>query len=85
MAIGYEKAKNLMKQLDWKAKLMCEAGNGRRRAHIFLYHPKRLPRVYQVRDDSWSKLQKECRVCGHDGGHNEIWCYDHDGSNEALI
>lgn len=81
-AIGYEKAKNLMKQLDWKMRVTMEGEDLQR---VELYHPKR-PTVYPVRKDSYKKLYPECRVIGP--GENDrvaILCYDHAGSNEALI
>lgn len=78
--IGYEKAKNLMKQLDWKMKVVtddegveiCE-----------LYHPLR-PTRYKVRKDSAAKLLRKCRMIKRDG-NAAVLCFNHDGSNEALI
>lgn len=80
--IGYEKAKGLMKQLDWKMRLVAHGENVEK---IELYHPKR-PTVYAVRKDSGKKLLKECRViCRGDSDDTAILCYDHAGSNENLI
>lgn len=80
--IGYEKAKNLMKQLDWKLRVTMEGEELRR---VEIYHPKQ-QNVYQVRKDSYKKLYPECRVIGQ--GENSsvaILGYDHDGTNEDLI
>lgn len=80
--IGYEKAENLMKQLDWK---MRYTAHGEDVEKIELYHPKR-PTVYAVRKDSGKKLLKECRViCRCENDETAILCYDHAGSNEDLI
>lgn len=81
-AIGYEKAKNLMKQLDWKMRVTME---GEDLQAVELYHPNR-PTTYPVRKDSYKKLYPECRVIGQ--GENSrvaILCYNHAGSNESLI
>ena len=81
-AIGYEKTKNLMKQLDWKLRVTMEGEDLQR---VELYHPK-YPTVYLVRRDSYKRLYPECRVVGQ--GENSriaILCYDHTGSNEDLI
>lgn len=81
-AIGYEKAKNLMKQLDWKLRVTMEGEDLQR---VEVYHPNR-PIAYPVRKDSFKKLYPECRVIGH-GEYAEIAIlgYDHDGTNEDLI
>lgn len=81
MAIGFEQARNLMRQLDWKMRVTM---NGESVDGIELYHPKQ-PRTYKVRMDSGRKLITECRVCGRVNDRTAILCYDHDGSNERLI
>ena len=82
MIIGYEKARNLMAQLDWKMRV--EMDIGRTILRIELYHPNR-PDVYTVRIDSGKRLMTECRVCSRKDFQMEILCYDHDGSDETLI
>lgn len=82
VTIGYEKAKNLMKQLDWKLRVTME---GEELRSVEIYHPKQ-QNLYQVRKDSYKKLYAECRVIGQ--GENSsvaILGYDHDGTNEELI
>lgn len=81
MAIGFEQARNLMRQLDWKMRVTM---NGESVDGIELYHPKQ-HRTYKVRMDSGRKLITECRVCGRVNDRTAILCYDHDGSNERLI
>lgn len=56
MAIGYEKARNLMRQLDWKmrVKTICNSVEG-----IVLFHPRQ-EKEYTVRMDSGRKLMREC-------------------------
>lgn len=82
-AIGYDRAKNLMKQLDWKMRVTMD---GEDLQHVELYHPKN-PTTYPVRRDSYKKLYPECRVIGTAGEdyRTAILCYDHVGSDEALI
>ena len=80
--IGYEKAKNLMKQLDWKMRFTA---HGEEVRAIEIYHPCR-PTVYGVRRDTGQKLLKECRViCRGENNDTAILCYNHDGSDENLI
>lgn len=81
--IGYEKAKNLMKQLDWKLRVTM---NGEELVKAEVYHPKQT-NTYTVRKESYKKLYQECRVIGPAPGDDRtaILCYNHDGSNEALI
>lgn len=81
--IGYENAKNLMKQLDWKLRVTMD---GEELVKVEVYHPKR-PTVYTVRKNSFKRLYKECRVVGSapNDARTAILCYDHDGSNEELI
>lgn len=81
MAIGYEQAKNLMYQLDWK---MVAKTSDSGVEHIELYHPKQKNR-YTVRIDSGVKLLRKCRVVKRINSHTAILCYNHDGSNEDLI
>lgn len=52
MAIGYGRARNLMRQLDWKMRATVMMGSVNK---IELYHPKR-PATYTVRLDSGRKL-----------------------------
>ena len=40
MAIGYVRARNLMRQLDWKMRVTIMVGSVTK---IELYHPKRVP------------------------------------------
>ena len=82
MPIGYEKARNLMKQLDWKLRVTMD-GDEIVKAEV--YHPNRSA-VYTVRKDSYKKLYPECRVIGR-GECDEVAIlgYDHDGTNEELI
>ena len=56
MAIGYEKARNLMRQLDWKMQVttICDSVD-----KIVLFHPLQ-DREYTVRLDSGRKLMREC-------------------------
>jgi hypothetical protein len=81
MVIGYQKAKNLMVQLDWK---MAVTVKGEDIISITLYYPKQ-PNKYTVRRDSGKKLMKECWVCGHLNMETAVMCYDHEGSNPDLI
>ena len=81
MTIGYERARNLMMQLDWKMRVQME---GEVVEHIEVYHPLR-PNTYTVRKDSGRKLMASCRVCGHVDDQTAILCFDHDGSDESLI
>lgn len=79
--IGYEKARNLMQQLDWKmlVTMICDSVE-----EIVLYHPKQ-PNRYKVRIDSGRKLMAECRVIGSKDYRTAILGYDWDGTNDALI
>lgn len=81
MAIGYVKAYNLMKQLDWKAKvkIICNSVES-----MELYHPLR-PSRYKVRIDSATKVLASCRKVKDIDSISSIWCFDSDGSNESLI
>ena len=81
MAIGYGRAKNLMKQLDWKMRATVMVGSVTK---IELYHPKR-PSTYTVRLDSGRRLMAECRELRRLDEMTTVLCYDHDGSNESLI
>lgn len=80
VAIGYGRARNLMRQLDWKMKVVTGEDNVER---CEVYHPLR-PNRYKVRADSAAKLLRECRVVKRDG-NTAILCYNSDGSNEDLI
>jgi len=80
--IGYERARGLMRQLDWKLRVTMKdnALQG-----VECYHPKQKT-VYTVRRDSYKRLYPECRLIGRGRDDQEaILCYDHDGSNESLI
>ena len=79
--IGYEKARNLMAQLDWK---MLVTMIGESIEKIELYQPRQEER-HTVRIDSGRKLMAECRVCGRHNDMTAILCYDHDGSDEILL
>lgn len=82
MAIGYTEARNLMMQLDWKAKVTTICGSVER---IELYHPKRPGKEKRVRIDSGLKLISYCRTIKRIDPITEIMCYDWDGSNEKMI
>ena len=79
MAIGYGRAKNLMRQLNWKMRATIIAGSVTK---IELYHPER-PNTYTVRLDSGRKLMAECREIGRQDALSVLLCYDHDGSEGA--
>lgn len=81
--IGYDKAKALMVQLDWKLRVTM---NGEELTKVELYHPNRQT-VHVVRKDSYKRLYKECRVICADPKDPcaAILCYDHEGSNEEVI
>lgn len=83
MVIGFERAKNLMKQLDWKM-LVTMNRHTMEISKIEVYHPLQ-PNTYAVRRDSGRKLMELCRVIGPKTEDTAILCYDHEGSNEALI
>ena len=80
MAIGYGRARNLMRQLDWKMRVTIMVGSVTK---IELY-PKR-PATYTVRQDSGRKLMAECREIRRQDEFTTILCYDHAGSDESLI
>ncbi len=56
MAIGYERARNLMRQLNWRmrVKTICDSVE-----KIVLFHPCQ-GKEYTVRMDSGRKLMREC-------------------------
>lgn len=83
--IGYQKARNLMRQLDWKmlATVRQEIGYVSIE-RIILYHPKQ-PERYKVRIDSGIKLWHECREIKMLDHHTQLLCYDWNGSDEKLI
>lgn len=56
MAIGYEKASNLMRQLDWKMQVSTLGDSVEK---IVLFHPAQ-DYEYTVRLDSGRKLLREC-------------------------
>ena len=81
-AIGYLRARNLMKQLDWKLRVTMD---GEELQRVEIYHPNH-PTVYSVRRDSYKKIYPECRVIGcGEFAEVAILGYDHDGTNEKLI
>lgn len=83
--LGYEKAKNLMKQLDWKMLVKtCLTTHGEDVEEATLYHPRQL-HVHVVRRDAARRLLRECRECGQAENGAAIFCYNHSGSNEKLI
>ena len=56
MAIGYERARNLMRQLDWKMRVSTLGDSVEK---IVLFHPCQR-KEYTVRMDSGRKLMREC-------------------------
>lgn len=56
MVIGYDKARNLMRQLDWKMRVST-LGNSVEK--IVLFHPRQ-QQEYTVRIESGRKLMREC-------------------------
>lgn len=79
--IGYQKARALMKELDWK--LVCCVGVGK--PFMYVYHPNQ-NHQYTVRWDSGEKLLKECRVCSsNQSRHRKVYCYDWEYSNDENI
>lgn len=54
--IGYERARNLMRQLNWKMQVSTLGGNVEK---IVLLHPEQ-DHEYTVRLDSGKKLMREC-------------------------
>lgn len=81
MAIGYGRARNLMRQLDWEMRVTTMVGSVTK---IELYHPQR-PSTYTVRLDSGRKLMAECREIRRLDDMTVVLRYDHNGSNESLI
>lgn len=80
--IGYDRAKHLMQQLDWKLRVTM---NVEEILQVVLYHPNQ-SEVYTVRKVSYKKLYPECRVIGQGENMKEaILCYDHAGADESLI
>ena len=80
--IGYTKARNLMRQLDWKMRVtMIEDLIVRTE----VYHPKANPAGYVVRKDSGVKLMAECRVVGRVDDATAILGYDWAGTDDKLI
>ena len=73
--IGFTKARNLMRQLDWKALVTMD---GDKLTQVVLYHPKQ-PNRYKVRLDSAKKLLKECVVEGSETHETAIVGYDRGG------
>lgn len=83
--IGYQKARNLMRQLDWKMLATVHKEIGYVSVEqVILYHPKQETR-YKVRIDSGVKLWWECREIKMLDNCTQLLCYDWDGSNESLI
>lgn len=56
LSIGYEKARNLMRQLDWKMRVST---SGDRVEKIVLFHPCQ-PNEYRVYMAGGRKLMREC-------------------------
>lgn len=72
-AIGYQKARNLMRQLDWKMRvtMLCDSVE-----RIEVYHPKGNPEGHVVRIDSGRKLMAECRLIAQKDWRTVIYGYD---------
>lgn len=80
--IGYTKARNLMRQLDWKMRVTME---GELITRTEVYHPKANPAGYVVRKDSGVKIMAECRVIGRVDDSTAILGFDWDGTDDNLI
>ena len=77
--IGYERAKNMMSQLDWKLRVTTQPVNQGGEVEKFeLFHPKQ-KNTYTVRKDSGSKLLRECSVIGRESDVTAILCYARNG------
>ena len=72
MAIGYGRACNLMRQLDWKMRVST-LGDGVEK--IVLFHGAQ-PIEYTVRLDSGRKLMRECVVSERLDSHTAILSYN---------
>lgn len=75
--IGYQKARNLMRQLDWKMLVTFVCGGVEA---VELYHPNQ-PTRYKVRIDSGHKLIAECRPIGKYGECKLVFGYNWEGTN----
>lgn len=80
--IGYEKARNLMRQLDWKMRVTMD---GELITRTEVYHPKANPAGYVVRKDSGVKIMAECREIGRVDDSTAILGFDWDGTDDNLI
>ena len=79
--IGYERARNLMRELDWKMLVTIIGGSVEKTT---LYHPKQ-PYYHKVRIDSGHRLMGECRLIAWKDERTAIYGYDWDGTNDANI
>lgn len=78
--IGYDEAKNLMKQLDWKMALTMVEGLI---TEVEVYHPISKGR-HKVRKDAAKKLCPELRVICSRDHFTAILGYDHDGTRDEV-
>jgi hypothetical protein len=72
MAIGYEKARNLMRQLDWKMRVSTVGDNVDK---IVLFHTSQR-REHTVILDSGRKLMRECVLSMRFDSHTAILEYN---------
>ena len=70
--IGYQKAKNLMKEQGWK---LWVTMHGEVLQDTGVFHPES-EEMCTVRRDSAKKLIPECMVCGRVNDETAILCYD---------
>lgn len=83
LMVNIDRARNLMKQLDWKLLLVVD-NDTLEVEFAVLYHPLQA-NAYRLRRNSAKKLLSECRVIGAVTDEITVLCYDHDGSNEKTI
>lgn len=76
--IGYEKAKNLMRQQGWTLHVTMK---GTALQYAELYSPDQHT-YHSVRRDSVKKLIPECVVYGRSTDQTAILCYDKDGCSQ---
>lgn len=72
MAIGYEQARNLMRQLDWKMRVSTAGNNVDK---IVLFHTSQR-REHTVRLESGRKLMRECVLSMRLDSHTAILEYN---------
>lgn len=78
MTIGYEKARNLMRQLKWEAHVTM---HGEELIRVELSHPMQ-PNIYNVRRDAAKKLLPECVVSHSLTNETAVMVYDFDKANK---